>query len=58
MSHSEMFAEQQQQDEWANQAEEELYASILEALTAASKLGLSEEHMKVLRYATGVTNGE
>jgi hypothetical protein len=51
---AEAWQEQQELEEQAQQSEYELYYSIVEALVEAKKLGLSEDHLNVLRYATGI----
>ena len=55
MSHSsEMWAEQQEQDQQAQECEAELYYAILDALQTAKNLGLETDKLKTLCYATGI----
>jgi DNA-binding transcriptional regulator YhcF (GntR family) len=55
MSHSsEAFQQQQEQDQQAQESEYELYYAILDAIDAAKKLGLSEDHIKTLCYSAGI----
>ena len=53
MSHSEMWAEQEQ-DQQAQECEEELYYAILDALQSAKNLGLSKDHLLTLCYTAGI----
>lgn len=51
---SEMWAQQQEQDQQAQECEAELYYAILDALQTAKNLGLAEDQVKTLCYATGM----
>jgi hypothetical protein len=55
MSHSsEMWAEQQELSEQAEQSEAELFYAIMDALQTAKNIGLNQDHLKTLCYVAGV----
>jgi len=51
---AEAWQEQQELEEQAEQSEFELYCSIVEALRSAKNVGLDDDSLRVLCYATGL----
>ena len=51
---AEAWEEQQEQERQQQECEEHLHFCCVEALLAAKKIGLSEDHLGILCYVAGV----